>query len=150
MNDREEYYLEPYLKEIKDGIQSWSKEDLINLIVEKADSDHGFLRLIKLRINSGSEATSKLKKRWNLIQENVLSLSYEKYIDDQQEIADIWELCYEIIRFLDENECEYDDLKVILQDILVNEYYDHVGCYDPMEELSKVLFDKLEDKGRVA
>lgn len=43
-----DYYLEPYLKEIKDGIENWSKDDLINLIIEKADSDHGFLRLIRI------------------------------------------------------------------------------------------------------
>lgn len=150
MNDSKEYYLEPYLKEIKDGIQSWSKEALINLIVEKADSDHGFLRLLKLRINSENEATSELKKKWNLIQENVLSLSYEKYIDDQVEIDTIYDACYEMIRFLDKYDCEYADMKAILQDILVNEYYDRVGCYFPMEELSKVLFKKLESMGDVA
>jgi len=142
--------MEPYLKEIKDGISDWSKDELINLIVEKADFDHGFLRLIKLRISSNNKDTTELIRKWNKIKEYVISLSYEKYIDDQQEIADIWETCYEIIRFLDENDAFNVDMKNILEDILVNEYYDHVGCYYPMHELADVLFNKLDEAGIVA
>lgn len=149
MTDRREYYIEPYMQKLKNEISTWSKDELIALIMQKADTDAGFYRLISLKIhNAGTD--SLLIHKWNAIQENVVYLSYEKYIDNQQEIAEIWNLCYEMIRFLDENSAAYNEMKDILQDILVHGYYDHVGCYDPMHDLADCLFKKLDTSGKVA
>ena len=79
MSDRKDYYLEPHMQKLKNDISTWSKDELIELIMQKADTDSGFYRLISLKIhNAGTD--SILIHKWNTIQENVLSLSYEKNI----------------------------------------------------------------------
>lgn len=144
-----EYYMEPHIKKLKDDISTWSKDELINLIIAKADTDAGFYRLISLKIhNAGTD--SVLIHKWNLIQENILSLSYKKYINDDIEISVIWQTCFEIMRFLECNDAPYGEMRDILQDILVHGYYDHVGCYEPMYALADCLFRKLDTSGKVA
>lgn len=149
MNDVKEYYLDSNLQKIKGELNAWSKEELVELITNKAETDPGFYRLISLKLHNMS-TNSCLIKKWNMIQENILHLSYEKHIDDQQEIADIWQLCFEIIRFLDVSSAPYDEMKGILQDILLHGYYGNVGCYDPMYALADCLFNKLDTSGKVA
>lgn len=149
MNERKEYYLEPHMQKLRSDISTWSKDELIDLIMQKADTDPGFYRLISLKIhNAGTD--SILIHKWNTIQENILNLSYEKYIDDQVEISVIWQTCFEIIRFLEYNDVPHAEMKEILQDILMHGYYDHVGCYDPMYALADCLFNKLDTSGKVA
>ena len=144
MNEKKEYYLEPHMQKLRSDISTWSKDELIDLIMQKADTDSGFYRLISLKIhNAGTD--SILIHKWN-----ILNLSYEKYIDDQVEISVIWQTCFEIIRFLEYNDVPHAEMKEILQDILMHGYYDHVGCYDPMYALADCLFNKLDTSGKVA
>ncbi|MDO4189894.1 MAG: hypothetical protein Q4D29_12995 [Lachnospiraceae bacterium] len=137
-----EYYYEAHIRKLKEVISTWSKDDLIDLIIMKADSDYGFYRHIALMIKNAT-TDSVLIHKWNEIQENLISLSYDRYIDDQQEIANIWEICEDIIQFLDENEAEQNEMKDILQDIIEHDYYADVSCDEPMGELAECLSEKL-------
>lgn len=129
--------------EVKEGIEKWSKEELIDLILCKADSDEGFRRLIYSKIsNIGTD--SLLIHKWNEVQENIISLSYEKYIDDQIEIDLIYESCYEIIRFLDENDASIDEMNMVLKMIRENMYYNEYGLDELMEDLADSLIKKID------
>lgn len=77
---------------------------------------------------------------WKQIKELFRTLSYERYIDDQLEIDEVWKICRALIK---RGRFEEDDWKLrkeILHDMISNEYYDCYGCYDPIKELAGKLY----------
>ena len=102
-------------------------DDLRKLLVEK-ESDKG-----------QNIRKSVLESSWKQIHELIKSLSYERYIDDQLEIDEIWKICAAIVKYMKDNVEPWELRKIVLNDIIENEYYDYYGCSDPMENLLDVL-----------
>jgi len=88
---------------------------------------------------------SILNSSWKQIQELIQWLSYERYIDDQVEIEEIWKICEALVRYLKENQESWDIRKQVLQDIIDNGGYDYYGCYDPMTDLLEGLCNTKEE-----
>lgn len=83
---------------------------------------------------------SVLKASWNQINELFRMLSYERYIDDQLEIDEVWNICQALIKRNQFEEEDWNLRKKILNEMAANEYYDCYGCYDPIKELSEKLY----------
>jgi len=102
-------------------------DDLKNLLAEKENDKGQNIR------------KSVLESSWKQIHEIIKSLSYERYIDDQLEIDEIWEICDALVKYMKDNVEPWELRKIVLNDIIENEYYDYYGCSDPMEDLLEVL-----------
>lgn len=131
-------------KTLKDEFSSWTKDELMDLIIEKAYADIGFYKTLLLMADSKKPETSKLMKIWNETEMYIIELSYEKYIDDQLEIELICDCCSLIMDYLDENDVNDGEMAYILCAIIDNGYYDEYGVYDAMKELSDKLKEKLD------
>lgn len=88
---------------------------------------------------------SILKSSWKQIQELLQWLSYERYIDDQVEIEEIWNICEALVRHLKENQEPWPIRKKVLLNIIQNDNYDYYSCSDPMKDLSEVLCNTKEE-----
>lgn len=86
-----------------------------------------------------SQKESVLEASWQQIQELLQILSYQRYIDDQLEISQVWDICAALIKRDKFEEEDWKLRKSILADMINHEYYDCYGCYDPMKDLSKKL-----------
>ena len=64
---------------------------------------------------------------------------YEKYIDDQWEIEEIWNICEALVKRVKFEDEKWSLRKMILEDIIAHKYYDSYGCGDPMNDLSEKL-----------
>lgn len=89
---------------------------------------------------------SEICEHWKIIKEQIVSLSYEPYIDDQLEIDTVWEECRQMVDFLQNHDIEFALKRNLLKTIVDNGYYDEYGCYDPMHDLSRALCKCKEDK----
>ena len=94
--------------------------------------------------NIGNEV-SILNSSWKQIQELIKWLSYERYIDDQVEIDEIWEICAALVRHLKDNSESWNIRKQVLHDIVDNDGYDYYSCCDPMTDLLEVLCNTEEE-----
>lgn len=91
------------------------------------------------------EQHSFLRGSWKQIKELLKWLSYEKYIDDQFEIEEIWNISEALIkrgRFAEE---PWKIRVEILTDIYENYFYDWYGCYDPMQNLANAMCTTREE-----
>lgn len=87
-----------------------------------------------------------LEEQWMEIRRLMKSLDYEPYIDDQFEIAEIWDICEDLIKSGKIAESSWDIRKAILQEIIQGEYFDEYGVYDPMEDLFNALCLSKEER----
>lgn len=87
-----------------------------------------------------SKHVSVLQASWEQICEMINILRYERYIDDQPEIEEIWNICQALVKRNRFGEEEWKIRKNILKDMVEHEYYDYYGCCDPMKELAAKLY----------
>lgn len=88
---------------------------------------------------------SVLKASWKQIGELLHMLSYERYIDDQLEIDEVWNICRALIKRGRFEEEDWKLRKEILHEMVTHEYYDCYGCYDPIRELAEKLYITKEE-----
>ena len=91
------------------------------------------------------QKVSILASSWEQIKELLEQLRYERYVDDQWEIEEVWKICEALIK---RGKLEQEDWKLrknILSDIIKHDYYDNYGCYDPMLDLSEKICSKPEE-----
>lgn len=88
---------------------------------------------------------SVLETSWEQIGELFRALSYERYIDDQLEIDEVWEICGALVRRGGLEEEDWEIRKKVLRDMVFHEYYDCYGCYDPVKELAEKLYVTPEE-----
>lgn len=86
------------------------------------------------------DKVSVLKASWKQINELLCILSYERYIDDQLEIDEVWNICKALIKRGKFEEEDWKIRKEILYEMIGHDYYDCYGCYDPIKELSEKLY----------
>lgn len=91
------------------------------------------------------EQHSFLRGSWKQIKELLKWLSYEKYIDDQFEIEEIWEISEALIKRGRFGEEPWKVKEEILTEIYQNEFYDRFGCYDPMQDLANAICTTREE-----
>jgi len=91
------------------------------------------------------QKVSTLSSSWEQIQELLEQLKFERYIDDQWEIEEIWKICNALIRRGKFEQEEWELRKKILSDVIIHGYYDIYGCYDPMMDLSKEICIEPEE-----
>lgn len=85
------------------------------------------------------EQKSFLWGSWKQIKELLKQLSYERYIDDQYEIEEIWNISEALIKRGRFEEEPWKVKEEILTEIYKNDFYDMYGCYDPMQDLANAL-----------
>lgn len=85
------------------------------------------------------KATSVLAASWKQIRELLEVLGYERYIDDQWQIEEIYNICNALIKRDRFKEETWELRKEILADAITHDYYDAYGCYDPISDLTKKL-----------
>lgn len=88
---------------------------------------------------------SVLEASWEQIGELFRALSYERYIDDQIEIEEVWEICEALVRRGGLEEENWEIRKKVLKDMVLHEYYDCYGCYDPVKKLAEKLYVTPEE-----
>ena|GEM_PF-405583 len=88
---------------------------------------------------------SVLEASWKQIKELLDQLRYERYIDDQWEIEEVWKICNSLIKKGGVEKEDWELRKNILSDIVNNGYYDYYGCYDPLFELSEKFCTEPEE-----
>lgn len=82
---------------------------------------------------------------WKQIGELLDALKYERYIDDQWEIEEIWNICNALLKTNKLEQEDWELRKNILSDIILHDYYNDYGCYDPMFDLSNELCVKADE-----
>lgn len=92
-----------------------------------------------------SGKVSILEASWKQIGELFRVLRYERYIDDQLEIEEVWEICEALVRRGGLEEENWEIRKKVLKDMVSHGYYDCYGCYDPVKELAEKLFITPEE-----
>ena len=80
-----------------------------------------------------------LASSWEQIQELLEQLRFERYIDDQWEIGEVWKICEALMRRGKFEQEDWELRKKILSDMIKHNYYNNYGCYDPMLALSKKI-----------
>ena len=103
------------------------------------------LKKMKEEQQNINNQSSILNSSWRQIQELIQWLSYERYIDDQVEIEEIWEICAALVRHLKDNSESWNIRKQVLQDIVDNDGYDYYSCCDPMTDLLEALCNTEEE-----
>lgn len=98
----------------------------------------------KVEIDKQNEV-SILKASWKQISELLHMLSYERYIDDQLEIDEVWNICQALIKRGRFEEEDWKLRKEILREMVTHDYYDCYGCYDPIRELAEKLYITNEE-----
>lgn len=86
------------------------------------------------------DKASVLNASWKQIGELLRALSYERYIDDQLEIDEVWRISEALIKRGRFEEEDWKLRKEILREVISNDYYDRYGCYDPIKELAEKLY----------
>ena len=88
---------------------------------------------------------SFLRGTWSQIEDLICSLEMEPYIDDQFEIEEIWDIV-EALKKRGGFEQEPWEVKAqILSRIYSNDYFNDLGIYDPMYDLSQILCSGAEE-----
>lgn len=131
------------LKEYSKDSQFWIER--YTLEKKKARSQHLLLDIRRKCREQGKKAEmadkiSVLEASWKQIGESLRILSYYKYIDDQLEIDEVWNICQALIKRGKFEEEDWKLRKKILFEVIENDYYDRYGCYDPIKELSEKLY----------
>jgi len=88
---------------------------------------------------------SVLATAWKQIGELLYVLKNERYIDDQWEIEEIWNICNALLKTNKLGQEDWELRKNILSDIILHHYYDDYGCYDPMFDLSNALCVNVDE-----
>lgn len=131
------------LEQIQDRRMQWRT---VHMLEEKMTRNQHLLLDIrkKCRMQGKTDEMPKqvpvLQASWNQIRELFQILSYERYIDDQLEIDEVWNICEVLVkrdRFAEE---DWKIRKKILKDIVSHEYYDRYGCCDPIQKLAEKLY----------
>ncbi len=135
--------MDEVLKECSRDSRSWQKQYIIKKL--KARSEHLLLDIRKKCREQEKKAemsnkVSVLKASWKQIDELFCILSYERYIDDQLEIDEVWNICQALIKRGKFEEEDWKLRKKILSEMIAHDYYDCYGCYDPIKELSEKLY----------
>ena len=76
----------------------------------------------------------ELDEMLQYVKENLASLAYEPYIDDQYEISEIWDTLDRMLEYLEENEASPEQ-KECMKEIYVEDYnlLCQCGCEDKAE-----------------
>lgn len=88
---------------------------------------------------------SVLSASWKQIKELLDVLKYERYVDDQWEVGEIWNICNVLLKTNKLGLEDWELRKNILSDIILHIYYNGYSCYDPMFDLSNELCVKQEE-----
>ena len=91
------------------------------------------------------QKVSVLASSWKQIQELLEQLRFERYIDDQWQIEEVWKISEALIKRGKFEQEDWELRKKILSEIIKQDYYDYYGCYDPMRDLSKKMCMKPEE-----
>lgn len=103
------------------------------------------LKCIEPVQKKSQQKVSILASSWEQIKELIEQLRYERYIDDQWEIEEVWKICEYLIKRGKLEQEDWELRKNILNDIIKNDYYNNYSCYDPMFELSEKICSKPEE-----
>lgn len=149
--EKEVINLDTSLKNFSDESQYWREKYVLE---EKRARKQHLLLDIRKKCRKQEKETKKmdrvsvLRASWKQIGELLRALSYERYIDDQLEIDEIWKICQALVKRGKFEEEDWKIRKEILHEIISHDYYDCYGCYDPMKELAVKLYitdkEKLE------
>ena len=90
-------------------------------------------------------AESFLRGTWAQISGLLRELEDEPYIDDQNEINEIYEIVEALLKRGRFGEEPWEVKKHILQEIYENDYYEYYGVYDPMKELANAICSTREE-----
>lgn len=151
--DYMEEILEKEVKEMDTELEKFSKErqswrEKYDLEKKRARSQHILLNIHKKCRNQGEKnfnEVSVLGASWKQISELFRTLSYERYIDDQLEIDEVWNICQALVKRGKFEEEDWELRKEILHNIISHGYYDCYGCYDPIQELAANLYITKEE-----
>lgn len=153
--DLMEEILETEIREIDGRLQRLSGEmehwrERHQLEEKRARKQHLLLDIRKKckkaeREEEAPNQVSVLAASWKQIKELFRTLSYERYIDDQLEIDEVWNISQALIKRDRFKEEDWKIRKEILREIIAHGYYDCYGCYDPIEELAKKLYITEEE-----
>lgn len=131
------------LAEFSSETQYWQERHLLE--GKRARDRHLLLDIHKKCKKQEKEAPhptpdSLLDASWKEIRELLRTLSYERFIDDQLEIDEVWEICQDLIRRGKFEEEDWRIRKKILREMVSHSYYHDYGCYDPVKELADKLY----------
>lgn len=82
---------------------------------------------------------SFLRGTWSQIMDLIAVLKREKYIDDQLEIDEIWDIVKALIKRGGFDKEPWEVREFILKEIYDNDYYDYYGVGDPMNDLAEAI-----------
>ena len=136
------------LTRFSDGSKYWREK--YELEKKRARNQHLLLDIHKKcgkqkKEEDKPQKVSVLGASWKQIGELLRTLSHERYIDDQLEIDEVWEICQALINRGKFEEEDWKIRKKILREVVSHEYYDCYGCYDPIKELAEKLYITEEE-----
>ena len=73
---------------------------------------------------------SYLEEQWSEIQRLIAKLRLERYIDDQNEIYDIWKIVEKMIKSGKLEQETWEARERVLKDIIEEDYYNEYGVYE--------------------
>lgn len=110
------------------------------------------LALMDLEERKNAPKLSLLEEKWNEMMRNIDCLRYERYIDDQVEIAENWDIVADLVNnHRDEIlQTPWEIREKIIADVEQNGFYDEFGCCDPMQDLIMSFAGNDEEKLQIA
>jgi len=103
------------------------------------------LRCLEPVLKKSQQEVSALSSSWELLQELLDQLRFERYADDQWEIEEIRKICEALLKRGKFEQEDWGLRKKILSDMIKHDYYKSYGYYEPMLELSKKMCIKPEE-----
>lgn len=134
--------LEREIEILKSESDSWSREGYRKRLQrQRKEEILSDIRIKCIKNNSSAVdfASMTFMACWQSIIERIRWLSYERYIDDQLEIDEIYEICEAQLQSGRLGQESWENRRSVLKDIIKNDYFDKYGCSDIMEKLADQL-----------
>lgn len=87
-----------------------------------------------------------LEENWAEIKRLIKIIDLTPYIDDQIELAEIWNLCEEMIGSWELPEEDWSVREKILYEIIEEGYFDYYGLSDPIRDLRHAIVLTKEEE----
>ena len=133
-----------FMEDIREILNSFSKEDLIELIIENSDNGYYPLDIFLLKADYQFSA-AKLKEHWKEIYEQ--ALAYDKQRDDKASdyLRDGAEMCFKQAKKLSDSEQRKSICSELINDLTFAAEEDGIGMYFDSEWIYLDVRDKISD-----
>lgn len=128
------YDIRPEFSDLLDTMTLGEKKELLQRLREIIEEEEN------------APPKTYLEENWAEIKRLIKIIDLTPYIDDQIELAEIWNLCEEMIGSGELPEEDWSVREKILYEIIEEEYFDYCGLSDPIRDLRHAIVLTKEEE----